>query len=277
MTRMTHDDHDLGLAHDVSVLLRLSRRPVLSLLAGAGIAQLIACASSGGSDDGAAGAGNVDDGSAGSGATDGSCTTIPEETAGPYPGDGSNGPNVLAMSGIVRSDITQSIGSMSGVAEGVPLTVTLRVLDGQNGCTPLGGYAVYLWHATLDGKYTLYTLTTENYLRGVQETNDAGEVTFTTIFPGCYDGRMPHIHFEVYPTLDLATDSGNKVATSQLAFPSAPCDDVYATSGYEASVQNFAKISFDSDNVFRDGVTEQLATVTGSVADGYVATLDVTI
>ena len=78
---------------------------------------------------------------------------IPEETAGPYPGDGSNGPNVLAESGVVRSDITSSFGDASGVAEGVPMTVKLKVYD-LNGddATPLAGAAVYLWHCDREGK-----------------------------------------------------------------------------------------------------------------------------
>lgn len=52
----------------------------------------------------------------------GSTTTgaIPEETAGPYPGDGTDGPNVLTESGVVRSDIRSSFGSLTGTAQGVP-------------------------------------------------------------------------------------------------------------------------------------------------------------
>ena len=59
---------------------------------------------------------------------------IPEETAGPYPGDGSNGPNVLEASGVVRQDITSSFGTSTTRADGVPLTVTLTLLDNANGC-----------------------------------------------------------------------------------------------------------------------------------------------
>ena len=54
---------------------------------------------------------------------------IPEETAGPYPGDGSNGTNVLSESGVVRSDITCSFGDASAVADGVPFTIELTLLD----------------------------------------------------------------------------------------------------------------------------------------------------
>ena len=130
---------------------------------------------------------------------------IPEETAGPYPGDGSNGPNVLAESGVVRSDITSSFGDASGVAEGVPVTVKLKVYD-LNGddATPLAGAAVYLWHCDREGSYSMYDgdASGENYLRGVQEAADDGTLEFTTIFPACYAGRWPHMHFEVYESLD---------------------------------------------------------------------------
>lgn len=47
---------------------------------------------------------------------------IPDETAGPYPGDGSNGANVLTESGVVRSDIRSSFGTGRATAEGVPMT-----------------------------------------------------------------------------------------------------------------------------------------------------------
>jgi protocatechuate 3,4-dioxygenase beta subunit len=156
------------------------------------------------------------------------------ETAGPYPGDGSNGVNVLTESGTVRSDITRSFGSASGVVEGVPLTIKLTVLDTADGAGPLQGAAVYLWHRDREGRYSLYSegVTQEDYLRGVQETGGDGSVTFTSIFPAAYSGRWPHVHFEVYPSLDAATTASGKLRTSQLAFPEDACRQVYATDGY---------------------------------------------
>ena len=206
---------------------------------------------------------------------------IPEETAGPYPGDGSNGVNVLTESGIVRQDITSSFGSASGVAEGVPLTINLKVYD-TNGSdvSPLAGAAVYLWHCNRDGEYSMYSeaIADENYLRGVQETGDDGSLSFTSIFPAAYSGRWPHIHFEVYPSIDEATTASNKLRTSQIALPEEACLEVYENAeGYGASLTNVAQTSLASDNVFSDGYSLQLATVTGSVEDGYVATLNVPI
>jgi protocatechuate 3,4-dioxygenase beta subunit len=186
---------------------------------------------------------------------------------------------VLTESGIVRSDIRSSFGSSSATADGVPLTVTLSLLDQANGCAALSGAAVYLWHCDRDGWYSLYSdgVTDQNYLRGVQEADANGQVTFTTIFPACYSGRWPHIHFEVYPSLAEATSAGNVMATSQLAFPEDVCDLVYATDGYEQSVENKAQTSLDSDMVFSDGVDQQLADVNGDVGSGFTATLALTV
>jgi protocatechuate 3,4-dioxygenase beta subunit len=183
--------------------------------------------------------------------------------------------NVLTQEGVVRRDIRSSFGSASGVADGVPLTVRLQIVDVADGCAPLAGAAVYLWHCDRDGNYSMYSQSAknENYLRGVQETDDDGWVTFTSIFPAAYSGRWPHIHFEVYPSLSAATSAKSKVATSQIAIPESVCNEVYATSGYSTSVGNMSRTSLETDNVFRDGASQELATVTGDVADGYVASL----
>src|SRR5215211_1655817 len=196
---------------------------------------------------------------------------IPEETSGPYPGDGSNGANVLTQSGIVRRDITSSFGSSTTKAEGVPLSITMAINDFANDKAPLAGAAVYLWHCDRDGRDSLYSqgVTNENYLRGVQESDDAGQVKFDTIFPACYSGRWPHIHFEVYPSLAKATSSANKIATSQMALPEATSKAVYATAGYEQSVRNLSRVNSDTDNVFSDGYDLQLPTVSGDASSGY--------
>ena len=69
----------------------------------------------------------------------------------------------------------------------------------------------------------------------------------------------------------------NKVATSQIALPKASCDEVYATAGYEQSVRNLSQVSLASDNVFSDGASLELATMTGSVGGGYTAALTVAV
>jgi len=212
------------------------------------------------------------------GTTSGSCSKIPEETAGPFPGDASNGPNVLNQTGVVRSDIRSSFAGLSGTATGVPLTIELSIVSASS-CAALANYAVYLWHCDQAGRYSLYSsgVTDQNYLRGVQAADANGKVTFTSIFPACYSGRWPHIHFEVYRSLAAATSVSNKIATSQMALPKAACDLVYATSGYSASVTNLSQVSLATDNVFSDGSSLELATVTGSVAVGLTATLTVAV
>ena len=275
---------DQGLAFDLTTLM--DRRQVIKLIGSAGVAAgvftifgctpgaLLSSASTAASTAGSSQGSTATLGSAAS------CDPIPEETAGPFPGDGSNGPDVLAQSGVVRKDIRSSFGSASGVAAGVPLTINLTIQDEANGCAPLAGAAVYLWHCDRDGAYSLYSqgVTDENYLRGVQAADSNGLVTFTSIFPACYSGRWPHIHFEVYPSLTKATDQGNKIATSQIALPKDICDAVYATDGYSQSVTNLARVSLASDNVFGDdGGVHELGTISGNVAGGLTVALAVPV
>lgn len=264
MSTHHQDDHDEfgGISRDLPRLL--GRRRILGLLAGAGAFALAGCASTG--------PGGTPPGRS----TPTAAGEIPEETAGPYPGDGSNGPNVLDDAGIVRRDIRSSFGGSTTTAEGVPLTITLTVTDGG---APRAGAAVYVWHCNRDGAYSLYSegVRDENYLRGVQVADAAGTVTFTSIFPACYDGRWPHVHVEVYASQADATSSGNALRTTQLALPQDVCEAVYATPGYERSVANLAATGLDTDMVFGDGHDLQVATVTGSVAAGYAARLAVPI
>jgi protocatechuate 3,4-dioxygenase beta subunit len=209
------------------------------------------------------------------------CTLIPAETAGPYPGDGTNGPNALTQSGIVRSDIRSSFGSSgSSAASGTLNTIRLRLVSTtSSACGLVQGLAVYLWHCDATGGYSMYSsgVTGQNYLRGVQQTDANGEVVFTSIFPGCYSGRWPHIHFEIYAALADATTGTNALRVSQLALPQSSCSTVYAQSAlYPGSASNLGQISLASDNVFGDdSAAYQLATVTGDNTNGYETTLEV--
>lgn len=278
----TTEEHDLGLDHDLPRIVErnLGRRGLLALLGGAGAVAVAGCGAAAGTS-----SSTRPEPPSGGGAAAASTSTvadgeIPEETAGPYPGDGSNGPDVLGESGVVRSDITTSFGSASGVASGVPLTIRMKVYDlAGDDVTQLPGAAVYVWHADQQGRYSMYDaeVAEENYLRGVQVADDDGWVQLESVFPACYDGRWPHVHFEVYASVDDATAGGSKLRTSQLALPQEVCETVYATDGYETSVDNLARVSLDTDMVFSDGYTLQLAKVTGSVDEGYVATLNVPV
>ncbi|WP_448613420.1 dioxygenase family protein [Modestobacter sp. URMC 112] len=269
LVRPAEEVVDQGLGFDLATLV--DRRQVLRLL-GLGVAGvgLAACGSGSGSGTAA--------GSSAAGSTTTTSGEIPDETAGPYPGDGSNGPDVLALSGIVRSDIRSSFGGATGTAEGVPMTLELLVSDIAGGGGPFEGVAVYVWHCDREGRYSLYSegVEEENYLRGVQVADASGRVAFTSVVPACYPGRWPHVHFEVYPDQAGIADASTAIATSQVALPQAVCDTVYAEPGYETSVGNLARLSLDSDDVFGDDSgASQLATVTGDVRGGYTVTLAV--
>jgi len=282
------DLHDHPEAPSLALDLKrmMARRRTLALLAGAGAGGVLAaCGGGGGSASRAATTATSSSSSSSSSASSGSstssastasgsCTVAATETNGPYPADGTNSVggsvvNVLTQSGIVRSNITTSFGSYSGTAAGVPLTLTLTI---EANCTPVSGYAVYIWHCTEAGLYSLYTDTGQNYLRGVQVTDGNGQVTFTTIVPGCYSGRMTHIHVEIYASLSTATVETNTVKVTQLTFPLATLQSVYNNvSGYSASIANLAAISYSSDNVFGDDTAAQLAAATVSVSGDYSA------
>ncbi|HEY5761212.1 MAG TPA: hypothetical protein VIU34_35560 [Steroidobacter sp.] len=300
MTRApTHhllDDHDRGLQHDLEQLAALKqRRRVLGMMLSGSALLIAGCGGDDSSDSTSTTASSSSSGdtstggtSTGTGSTSSSsCTAAAEETQGPYPSDGSNTvngqvSNVLSESGVVRTDIRSSFGGSTGVAGGVPTTLTLTLLNSNNLCQPLSGYAIYLWHCTREGSYSLYSndVQDENFLRGVQVADANGQVTFTTIFPGCYSGRYPHIHFEIYSSLSMATLYTNKILTSQLALPRDVCSTVYSgASGYSASVTNLSRVTIASDGIFGDNSAAQMAvmtpTMSGSVADGYTGTLTI--
>jgi Dioxygenase len=221
----TQTTHAHGLQADLLQLLaqQQDRRRAISLVA-AGLGGLLPLMGCGGGEATVAAASGSASGGAASGST-GNCSVIPSETAGPFPGDGSNSvngalANVLALDEVVRSDIRSSIGGLNGVAAGVPLSVTLTLVNTGNNCAALAGRAVYLWHCDREGRYSMYSsgVTNQNYLRGVQVTDAVGQVTFQTIVPACYSGRWPHIHFEVFSSLDAATRGANAVKMNRPGF-----------------------------------------------------------
>ena len=307
-----HDDLHRGLAFDLGAMF--SRRTVLATALGAGAAALLAACGDddaaststapntaaptsttepagtsapsggpgGGVDPGGSGPGGQPPGGGGPGGGGGTTTTspesglsaVPEETAGPYPGDGSNGVNALTETGVVRTDITASFGAATGTADGVPITLRMTIIDVANQ-QPIEGAAVYVWHCDAEGRYSLYSqgATDENYLRGVQIADSDGLVSFTSIYPACYAGRWPHIHYEVYPSEASITDADNKIATSQLALPDDASQAVYADDRYPDSAANYSRVSLESDGVFSDGTTNEEPSVTGDVTSGYTLTI----
>jgi protocatechuate 3,4-dioxygenase beta subunit len=185
----------------------------------------------------------------------GSCTTTPTETAGPFP---TKSPSTLAMTDI-RSDRT-----------GLAMTVAITIKNKNNGCAALQNAVVDIWHCDKDGNYSEYggsgmqstSYTAVHFLRGRQTTDALGMVGFTTIFPGWYSGRAPHIHVHVYDA------SGKSLLVTQIAFPKAVTDTVYTSSSFY-SLRGKQDTANESDNVFSDGYTNELAAVEGSVSNGY--------
>jgi protocatechuate 3,4-dioxygenase beta subunit len=275
-TPTDHDDHehDRGFTYDLPRVI--GRRQALHVLTGAGLLALVGCASSNGGGTSGTTSAATGIGATSAAATSGDVGIIPEETAGPFPADGSNGPNVLTESGVVRSDIRSSFGSSSGTAEGVLTTIAFTVVDAASDA-PLPGAAVYAWHCDREGRYSIYSegAQDQNYLRGVQETAADGVASFTSVYPGCYSGRWPHVHFEVYQSLADATSGASPIATSQIALPEDVSAAVYATEGYEDSVGNAAQVTLEGDNVFSDGWELETPTSSGSVDDGYTIALTV--
>ncbi|MDO5658533.1 MAG: hypothetical protein Q4G36_09460 [Paracoccus sp. (in: a-proteobacteria)] len=258
-----HDDHhDGGFAADFPALM--GRRGLLALFGTGAVAGLTLSPA----------------------AALANCVALPWETAGPYPADGSNSRdgqiiNVLTQNGVIRDDIRASFGDYSGEAEGVPLEIEV-LLQNADGCTPLAGHAIYLWQCDALGQYSLYNLTDQNFLRGVVITDEEGRARLTSIVPGCYDGRWPHIHFEVFTNAEAAVSGEASVLTAQIALPHDEMERVYtADSRYANGLENLSRITLQSDNVFGDNTEEQIAqqmlAMTGSPEEGYQSTITIPV
>lgn len=235
---------------------QLARRRVLGLLGAASLLGLAGCKSG----DEKSTAGSSASGSAS--AASGSCVLVPQETEGPFPLLA-----ILGNSSMLRSDIREN-------RSGVPLTLTLTLQNVNNSCIPITHAAVYIWHCDKDGAYSGYSSAQngshsgETWLRGIQLSNSNGQVTFTTIYPGWYAGRITHIHVQVYLNDNLSVTA---TATTQLAFPQDVTAAVYGSPLYVAHGQNSSVGSFSADNVFSDGTSRQMLSLTGDTASGYVA------
>jgi protocatechuate 3,4-dioxygenase beta subunit len=138
------------------------------------------------------------------------CVLTPQATEGPFYFDPK----------LVRSDITEG-------KQGAPVLLTLQIVEAKN-CAAVPWVRVDIWHADGLGLYSGYadqetgSTKGETFLRGTQFTGTGGEVRFTTIYPGWYPGRTPHIHFKVFV-------ENHSMITGQLYFPDPITDHVYAT------------------------------------------------
>ena len=262
------DTHDRGLAFDLRTIM--TRRNSLVALGLVGVAGYFGYRALSGE---ANASGMAVDGTV--------CLADPTEMAGPFPGDGTNSKdgavvNALQQTGVVRQDLRPSFNGMTPLAEGVQVDLSLTLVTVNGACAPMAGHAVYLWHCDAEGHYSLYDTTDRNYCRGVGITDADGVVTFTTVFPGCYDGRWPHIHFEVFADAAAASNGDNSLLISQFALPGDVASAVYAAVPlYSASIANLGKLTLASDMIFADNTAEQLAlqtlALTGDAGGGFKA------
>lgn len=197
----------------------------------------------------------------GSAAKTTACSLIPSETEGPFPLD------LTANSTFFRQDVRED-------RTGVLLHLKLKII-GTDNCLPMQNVRVNIWHCDKDGIYSGYNnaqnpgSTTTTYLRGYQMTDVNGEVEFTTIFPGWYSGRVCHIHFQVYV-------SSIYKAVSQLTFPVADKNALYAANS-ALYTKGSDPQAINTDNIFSDGYSLQLATLTQNTDGSYSSYLEVAI
>jgi protocatechuate 3,4-dioxygenase beta subunit len=188
----------------------------------------------------------------GGGTANAACAVTPTETAGPFP----------SLTDLIRSDIREG-------KSGTTLTLIITVVNTNNSCAPVENAQVEIWQCDASGSYSQYgSQAAQTFLRGIQTTNGDGGVTFTTIYPGWYQGRATHIHVEV-------VRNGSSVKVTQIAFPESTNATVYATGVYAARGSN--PTSNTRDNIFADSLESELATVTGDSASGLTATFRIGI
>lgn len=234
-----------------------------SSLAALGLAAIVPVANSCNKGDVLAAASSSSDSTSTSSTTSDACTATPSETAGPFP--------THSPSSLVTNDITSN-------RTGVPLTIKITVNNHNNGCAALANAIVDIWHCDKDGNYSEYgggdmqatSYTSVHFLRGRQTTDASGIVTFTSVFPGWYSGRAPHIHVHIYDA------SGTTLLVTQIAFPTDVCNTVYTTSPLY-SARGTQDTANNQDNVFSDSLANELATVTGNISDGYTLTHLITV
>jgi protocatechuate 3,4-dioxygenase beta subunit len=235
---------------------KLSRREALGLLSAAGTAVSVAACSGGNSPTTATPVASTPTTTTTPatttvpGTSTASCVVTPNETEGPFPSI------ALPTRGDVRED-----------RQGLRLDLAITVVNTNAACAPVSNATVEIWQCDAAGNYSEYgNLTSATFLRGVQPMNASGVASFITVYPGWYQGRATHIHVEVMV-------NGRSVKTTQIAFPEDVNNTVYASGVYASKGQNPTRNS--NDMVFSDGVSSELATISGNTSSGYTATFTV--
>ena len=290
--RKYHDHARPALADDLERAQVIDRRRALGLfgMASTGV-MLAACGadnalstSTGSSSSGSSGSTPTPTSTSSSADGSTTCTSYASETNGPYPADGTNTSsgaysNVVTVAAFQRADIRPSING-GNTAAGTQMDFTITLVDVNNNCAPLANYLIYIWHCDAVGRYSLYDLPAENFLRGLQTTDANGQVTFTTIVPGTYNGRFPHIHFEVYSSITNASNGRSARLISQFSLPKDVLASLYAANPtYTGSISALNNTSLASDNVFGDNSAAQqtamMMSMSGSASAGYTASATV--
>jgi len=187
----------------------------------------------------------------------GSCVVRPELTEGPFYVD----------TDLVRPDIR------AGKA-GVPLDLTFNVsrVVGGDTCEAIEGALVDVWHTDAGGVYSgVGRASGERFLRGIQPTDADGSASFTTIYPGWYRGRTPHIHFKV-----RAPEGASEAYTftSQLFFDDDLSRQVYQQPPYaDRGAQDTTN---GEDGIYGRGGSRMLLAASETGA-GYAATFNVAL
>jgi hypothetical protein len=142
-----------------------------------------------------------------------------------------------------RSDIRET-------RAGTVLTLTINVVNVNNACAAVPNADVEIWHVDAAGDYSQYgSQTAATFLRGIQTTNASGEVTFTTIYPGWYQGRATHIHAEV-------SVNGRSIKATQIAFTEVTNNAVHTSGVYASRGTN--PMSNLSEGIFADSLSSEL-------------------
>lgn len=234
----------------------MSRRSALLVLGGTVSATLAACGGGSGSSSS----------SSSSGSSSGACTVTLEGEIGPYFADDS-------ASGFNRSNILSNLDG-TDTQDGVPLTLTLTIIDSENSCAALAGAQVDIWHCNSSGVYSDIAgenTTTQTWLRGYQITDASGVVSFTTILPGWYSGRTTHIHLRVRSSYSEASSTTDGTNTTQVFFSQTLIDTLDTTiAPYSAEGTN--PTTNAADRVYTAQTNgENLLTLTGDTTSGYTA------
>lgn len=169
----------------------------------------------------------------------------------PYPGEQRQQPgsaslaNIWSASGLLRRDIRPNLSGEGLPAAGLRMDLTIKLQTTGRTQKPIPNAAVYIWHSDAQGEYSVYGRNDTDYLRGIGISDSNGRLTFTTVYPGTYRGREPHIHFEVYPSLEDVKRASACILRSRILFPEATTREIYKSNlVYRPSLKQFDELVF---------------------------------